>query len=303
MPSSISSSLTATAVPPDLAHGAQDQACPRTATARAARSRASARPPTARRARRRLRTRARSARSRATWTATSRGIGSLDPAERVQVSQERAPHPDQAGAAAGRIEDDVRKPPSDLLGDLVAQGLLALEPERLAERRDVPPLGRRRPRRERACRHRRSCPAPARTSAPNAARLEHERLGRVLRHGDPAAQPRGRGIGGGRAARVAGRRQRDRRACPNASAPLTASASPRALNDWVGLPASSLSHSAGEPERRPRAAAAAAAACRPRPAAPGQSAANGSTARSATDRCRSGRVARGGRSRAIAARS
>ncbi len=57
---------------------------------------------------------------------------------------ERLPHADEAGAAAGRIEDHVRHVPAELLGKLEAHGLLALDAIRLLERRGVEPADFRR---------------------------------------------------------------------------------------------------------------------------------------------------------------
>src|SRR5207302_3323651 len=49
-----------------------------------------------------------------------------DPADRRQLL-ERFPHADETDPAAGRIDDDVRHTPSELLGQLEAHGLLALD--------------------------------------------------------------------------------------------------------------------------------------------------------------------------------
>ena len=61
-----------------------------------------------------------------------------DEADRLEFG-ERLPHADQAGAAAGRIEDHVGHLPAELLGELEPHRLLALDPVRLLERRDVEP--------------------------------------------------------------------------------------------------------------------------------------------------------------------
>src|SRR5262249_61874664 len=49
------------------------------------------------------------------------------------------PHADQAGAAAGRIEDDIGHLPAELLDKLESHRLLALDAIRLLERRGVEP--------------------------------------------------------------------------------------------------------------------------------------------------------------------
>ncbi len=46
---------------------------------------------------------------------------------------------DQPDPAAGRVDDHLRRAPAELLGDLQAHRLLALDPVRLLERRDVEP--------------------------------------------------------------------------------------------------------------------------------------------------------------------
>ena len=51
----------------------------------------------------------------------------------------RLPHADEAGAAAGGVDDHVGQRPVHLLGDLVAHGLLALDAIRLLERAHVKP--------------------------------------------------------------------------------------------------------------------------------------------------------------------
>ena len=67
-----------------------------------------------------------------------RGRFAADEADRLQLG-ERLPHADQAGAAAGRIEDDVRHLPAELLGKLEPHRLLAFDPVRLLQRRDIEP--------------------------------------------------------------------------------------------------------------------------------------------------------------------
>ena len=52
---------------------------------------------------------------------------------------ERLPHADEAGAAAGRIEDHVRQLPAELLGQLEAHRFLTLDPIGLFQRADVEP--------------------------------------------------------------------------------------------------------------------------------------------------------------------
>ena len=54
---------------------------------------------------------------------------------------ERLPHPDQAGAAAGRIEDHIRHLPAELFGQLQPHRLLALDPIGLLQRRGIEPAG------------------------------------------------------------------------------------------------------------------------------------------------------------------
>ena len=60
----------------------------------------------------------------------------VDPTHRLHFF-EGLPHADQAGAAAGRIHDDVGERPSELLGQLVAERLLAFESIRLLQRRQI----------------------------------------------------------------------------------------------------------------------------------------------------------------------
>src|SRR5437868_1635956 len=61
-----------------------------------------------------------------------------DPAQRLQFG-ESLPHADNAGAAAGRIKDDVGHFPAELLGQLDAHRLLALDTVGLAQRRAIEP--------------------------------------------------------------------------------------------------------------------------------------------------------------------
>ena len=63
-----------------------------------------------------------------------------DEADGLQLG-EGLPHADQAGAAAGGIEDDVRHLPPQLFGQFQPHGLLALDPVGLLEGRDVEPAG------------------------------------------------------------------------------------------------------------------------------------------------------------------
>ena len=69
-------------------------------------------------------------------TATSRGSFDADPAELLHLLH-RLVDADQPDPAAGRVEDDVGHLPAELLGDLVAHRLLALDAVRLLERRDL----------------------------------------------------------------------------------------------------------------------------------------------------------------------
>src|SRR5262249_18515148 len=61
-----------------------------------------------------------------------------DEADGLELS-ECLPHADQAGAATGWIEDNVRNLPAELLGKLEAHRLLALDPVRLLQGRGVEP--------------------------------------------------------------------------------------------------------------------------------------------------------------------
>ncbi len=69
---------------------------------------------------------------------------------------EALPHANQAGAAAGRIEDRVRQGPAELLGKLEPHHFLALEAVRLLEGRAVEPAALGRPFADQAARTRRS---------------------------------------------------------------------------------------------------------------------------------------------------
>ena len=102
--------------------------------------------PAARSPRPRVRTPRRSARSPLACTATSRGSSPVtQPSSRSSRSalwMPMMPTPPPVG-----IDDHVGQPPAELLDDLVAHGLLALEPVRLPQRRDVlVARARRRPR-------------------------------------------------------------------------------------------------------------------------------------------------------------
>ena len=66
-----------------------------------------------------------------------RPLGADEP-DRLQLV-ERLPHADEAGTAAGRIEDRVRQLPAELLGKLETHHLLALEAIRLLQGRAVEP--------------------------------------------------------------------------------------------------------------------------------------------------------------------
>jgi hypothetical protein len=73
-------------------------------------------------------------------TATIRGR--LLPIKPIASNSAKAfPHADQAGAAARWIEDHVRKLPAELLGQFQAHRLLALDPVRLLQGRDIEPSG------------------------------------------------------------------------------------------------------------------------------------------------------------------
>ena len=86
----------------------------------------------------------------------------LDPAELARLG-ERLVDADQPDAAAGRVDDHVRHPPAELLGDLEAHRLLALDAVRLLERRHLEPVVVAGPHRraDRARRRRRSGRRPA----------------------------------------------------------------------------------------------------------------------------------------------
>src|SRR4029077_8874236 len=66
-----------------------------------------------------------------------------DEADRLELV-EGLPRADKAGAAAGRIEDDVGDLPTELLGELQSHGLLAFDAIGLLQRRGVEPADRRR---------------------------------------------------------------------------------------------------------------------------------------------------------------
>ena len=55
---------------------------------------------------------------------------------------EGLPHADHAGAAAGGIDDPVGERPVELFAELVGHRLLALDPIRLLQRRDIVPAER-----------------------------------------------------------------------------------------------------------------------------------------------------------------
>ena len=117
------------------------------------------------------------------------------------------PHADQAGAAAGRVEDDVGQPPAELLGELEAHRLLALDAVRLLERRDVEPAHALAPLGDAPAAvvdepvHERDVGARQRD-------LAHVDLGRVGRAEHVGLDAGGRGVGGERRAGVAVRRHR-----------------------------------------------------------------------------------------------
>ena len=210
MSCTICSSVTASAVPPLVAHGPQDEEVAdgaRHAQAVGAGVRRSPRAPLSRCPARR---RARWARSRSACTVTMRGRVALgDPADGLHLV-EGLPHADQAGAAAGRIDDPVGQAPVELLGQLVAHRLLALDAVRLLQRRDVVPA-------QRFAAFRGHLagvgdePVDQRDRGAVQPALVDERLLRVLRDEHLAGEPGGGGVGRRGVAGVAGRRQRDRR--------------------------------------------------------------------------------------------
>ena len=69
------------------------------------------------------------------------GAGAADPAERLKLV-ERLPHPDQAGAATGRVENRVGQGPAELFGQFQPHRFLALDPVRFFQRRNVEPVCR-----------------------------------------------------------------------------------------------------------------------------------------------------------------
>ena len=121
---------------------------------------------------------------------------------------EGLPHADQASAAARRIEDDVGQGPAELLRELDAHRLLALDPVRLLERRDVEPAHA-----LAALRH-----APAavvdeavdeRDVGTRERDLAHVDLGRVGGQKTKRLDAGARGVGRQRCARIAVRRHRE----------------------------------------------------------------------------------------------
>ena len=112
-----------------------------------------ARPPTRGHVPGPARRRGRSGRSRWPGPPPSAASSAVEPAERLQLV-ERLPHADQAGAAAGRVEDHVGQPPAELLGQLQPHRLLALDPVRLLQRGEVEPADRAPCPRRRSCRSR-----------------------------------------------------------------------------------------------------------------------------------------------------
>ena len=114
------------------------------------------------------------------------------------------PHADESGPAAGRVDDDIRELPVELLGQFIAHGFFALDPVGLFERRDIEPalpvltFGHH--------------PAAVGDEAvnqghPGAVVLTLQTVGQrhVARHEDMGFQPGPGGVGGQRAGRVAGR--------------------------------------------------------------------------------------------------
>src|SRR5215470_11670414 len=65
----------------------------------------------------------------------------VDPTDLAQLL-ESLPHADEAGAAAGGIEDDVGERPAELVGELEAHRFFAFDAVRLFERRDIEPAHR-----------------------------------------------------------------------------------------------------------------------------------------------------------------
>ena len=179
------------------------------------------------------------------------------------------------------------------------------------ERRHVPPLVRRRPLGQRATRlGDRSGHEP--DFRAERTLLDHEGLGRLLGNGDATAQPGGGGVGGGRAPRVARRRQRDRAPSERTGAVDRERQSAR-LERLRRVPGLVLERGAIAPRSATPDARAEPAACRPRRA--GSPAARGRTAerrRSATDpaapspdgrACACARCGRGRTSRPAACRT
>ena len=184
-------------------------------------------------------------------TDTSRGSVAGDPAQLEQLAQ-RLVDADQPHAATGGIDDHVGHPPAELLGDLEAHRLLALDAVRLLERGNVEPVARRSPRLPATSRpaseispstRRRSAPA-ATHSAPGdaSARRSASRRASAGRHAR-RRRPRRR-----RRCRWSAWRGRARRA---RAARETPTAAPRALNDPVGSSPSSLISRRATPSSAP----------------------------------------------------
>ena len=163
---------------------------------------------------------------------------------------ERLPHADEAGAAAGGIEDQVGQLPAELVGELQPHRLLSLDPIGLLQRRDVEPAALGAGLRPPAGRSPRACPRPCRPGRHRPrSRAPSARGSRQGRRRAPRSRP-GRN-------RPQARRRRCRRSgmaiwrIPKTRAIDTATASPRALNDAVGRRPSSLTIGPGAPSRPP----------------------------------------------------
>ena len=159
-------------------------------------------------------------------------LAGLDPAHRGQLLV-GLPDADEPGAAPGGIDEHIGRVPAELLGQLEADGLLALEPVGLLERGQVEPadLGRDHrddpPRGGDGAIHREHVGAGQRG-------LGDGRLGRVARHHHRHRDARAGAVHRGGAARVA-RRRDHKPAHAERARPVIAMPSPRALKQPVGV--------------------------------------------------------------------
>ena len=137
-----------------------------------------------------------------------RGPPAAGEAHRLQLL-ERLPHADEADAAAGGVDDDVRERALELLRQLVSHRLLAFDAVRLLQGRHLEPPVLRRVLRDEGAAVGDQAVDEVHVGAEGAA-LEDDRPRRVGRHRDHAPQAGLCRVGGGRASRIARGRQRDR---------------------------------------------------------------------------------------------